>query len=145
MPELTIPLEGGLTICRIERACSYRPPTKPFTARVAFAAAHVVTNDVGIDWDKTLAFRRHLWSYGLGVAEAMDTAQRGMGLPWEGARELISRSLAEAQATGGLIACGAGTDQLPEGASVPLSEIIAAYEEQCEWIERHGGRVILMA
>src|SRR5271154_896888 len=130
MPELTLPLEGGLTVCRIERACSYKPPSKPFTARKAYAAAHVVPNDDGIDWDKTLAFRRHLWSYGLGVAEAMDTAQRGMGLPWEGARELIARSLAEAQTSSGLIACGAGTDQLPEGAPTPLSDIIDAYEEQ---------------
>jgi hypothetical protein len=145
MPELTLPLEGGMTVCRIERACSYKPPSKPFTARRAYAAAHVVPNGDGIDWDQTLAFRRHLWSYGLGVAEAMDTAQRGMGLPWEGARELIARSLAEAQTSGGLIACGAGTDQLAEGPPASLSDIIAAYEEQCAWIERHGGRVILMA
>ncbi len=145
MPELTLPLEGGLSLCRIERACSYRSPAKPLTARIAYAAAHVVPKDDGIDWDKTLAFRRHLWSYGLGVAEAMDTAQRGMGLPWEAARELIARSLAEAQTIGGTIACGAGTDQLPEGLRVPLAAIVAAYEEQCEWVERHGGRVILMA
>ena len=145
MPELTLPLDGGLTICRIERACSYKPPSKPLSARVAYAAAHVVPKDEGIDWDKTLAFRRHLWSYGFGVAEAMDTAQRGMGLPWEGARELIARSLAEAHTSGGLIACGAGTDQLPEGPPVNLTDIIAAYEEQCAWVERHGGRVILMA
>ena len=83
MPELSLSLDGGLTVCRIERACSYKPPAKPLSARVAYAAAHVVPKDDGIDWDKTLAFRRHLWSYGLGVAEAMDTAQRGMGLPWE--------------------------------------------------------------
>ena len=105
MPELTLPLESGLSVCRIERACSYRSPAKPLSARVAYAAAHVVPKDEGIDWDKTLAFRRHLWSYGLGVAEAMDTAQRGMGLPWESARELIARSLAEAHTSGGLIAC----------------------------------------
>src|SRR5271170_5364978 len=138
MPELTLPLDGGLTVCRIERACSYKPPTKPFTTRVAYAAAHVVPNDDGIDWDKTLAFRRHLWSYGLGVAEAMDTAQRGMGLPWEAARELIARSLAEAQNCGGLIACGAGTDQIPDDREAPIAEIVAAYEEQCGWIESRG-------
>jgi hypothetical protein len=153
MPELKLPLEGGLTTCRIERACPYRPSATPLTSRVAYAAAHVVPNVVpevgakhdGIDWDQTLAFRRHLWSYGLGVAEAMDTAQRGMGLLWETARELIARSLAEARTSGGVIACGAGTDQLPDDRSARLDEIISAYEEQCEWVERHGGRVILMA
>jgi hypothetical protein len=153
MPELKLPLEGGLTKCRIERACPYRPPAKPLTSRIAYAAAHVVPNavpevgaiDDSIDWDQTLAYRRHLWSYGLGVAEAMDTAQRGMGLSWETARELIARSLAEARTCGGLIACGAGTDQLPDDRPACLDEIISAYEEQCEWVERHGGRVILMA
>jgi uncharacterized protein DUF993 len=149
MPELKLPLEGGLTTCRIRQACPYRPPEKPLTSRIAYAAAHVVpdtlSRDETIDWERTLAYRRHLWSYGLGVAEAMDTAQRGMGLPWETARELIARSLAEAQAYGGLIACGAGTDQLPDDRSVRLDEIIAAYEEQCEWVEHRGGRVILMA
>jgi hypothetical protein len=145
MPDLMLPLEGGLASCHIERACPYRPPAKPLASRIAYAAAHVVPNAGGIDWDATLAYRRHLWSYGLGVAEAMDTAQRGMGLSWTKARELIARSLAEAQATGGLIACGAGTDQLPEDRQVRIDEIIAAYEEQCEWIESRGGLVILMA
>jgi hypothetical protein len=145
MPELTLPLEGGLTTCRIERTCPYQPPAKPLTARIAYAAAHVVPKNAGVDWDQTLAYRRHLWSYGLGVAEAMDTAQRGMGLPWETARELIARSLAEAKACGGLIACGAGTDQLPDDRPAHLGDIVAAYEEQCEWVERNGGRVILMA
>jgi hypothetical protein len=153
MPELKLPLEGGLTTCRIERACPYRPSGKPLTSRVAYAAAHVVpkvgpeigAKDGGIDWDQTLAYRRHLWSFGLGVAEAMDTAQRGMGLPWETARELIARSLAEARTCGGLIACGAGTDQLPDDRPARMDEIISAYEEQCAWVERHGGRVILMA
>jgi hypothetical protein len=145
MPELKLPLDGGLTTCRIQRACPYKPPAKPLTARIAYAAAHVVPKDGTIDWERTLAYRRHLWSYGLGVAEAMDTAQRGMGLPWETARELIARSIAEAQACGGLIACGAGTDQLRDDRLASLDDIIAAYEEQCEWVEGHGGRVILMA
>ena len=149
MPDLKLPLEGGLKSCRIERACSYRPPAKPLTSRIAYAAAHVVpdtsSKDNAIDWERTLAYRRHLWSYGLGVAEAMDTAQRGMGLGWEAARELIARSLAEAKSCGGLIACGAGTDQLPDDRPARLADIVAAYEEQCEWVERHGGRVILMA
>ena len=144
MPELMLPLEGGLTRCRIDRACTYRPPSAPIRSRVMYAAGHVVAGeDGGIDWGSTLAFRRYLWSYGLGVAEAMDTAQRGMGLIWESARDLIRRSLVESR--GALIACGAGTDQLPEERSVTLDEIVRAYEEQCEWVERHGGRVILMA
>jgi hypothetical protein len=114
------------------------------TSRIAYAAAHVVAMPDGetIDWEATLAYRRHLWSYGLGVAEAMDTSQRGMGLRWEDARELIAHSLREAQ---GLIACGAGTDQLPEDQPATLAQIIDAYEQQCEWIEKPGGRIILMA
>ncbi len=149
MPDLVLPLDDGLASCRIERACAYRPPAGPLRSRVAYSAAHVVANDdpardAGVDWESTLAYRRYLWSYGLGVAEAMDTAQRGMGLAWETARELIRRSLAEARASGGLIACGAGTDQLPDGPA-RLADIVESYEQQCEWIERHGGRVILMA
>jgi hypothetical protein len=98
-----------------------------------------------IDWESTLAYRRYLWDWGLGVAEAMDTAQRGMGLSWPAAQELIARSLADSKVTGGLIACGAGTDHLSETQSVTLEEIAEAYEEQCAFVERHGGRVILMA
>jgi hypothetical protein len=142
MPELNLP---GYGRARIERACPYRPPSAPLASRIAYAAAHVVPGDAGIDWETTLAFRRHLWSYGLGVAEAMDTSQRGMGLSWETARELIARSLAEARACGGLIACGAGTDQIPDDRAASIPEIVAAYEQQCEWIEGCGGRVILMA
>lgn len=126
----------------------YPPPEKPLTSRIAYAAAHVVPiagSQTEVDWESTLAFRRYLWSYGLGVAEAMDTSQRGMGLPWETARDLIARSLVEAQNCGGLIACGAGTDQIDDDATVTIDEIIAAYEHQCEWVESRGGRVILMA
>ena len=134
---------------RIERACTFRPPERPLQSRTAYAAAHVVakpdSNAAAIDWDATLAYRRHLWSYGLGIAEAMDTSQRGMGLDWESARELIARSVREAQACAGLIACGAGTDQLSEDGSHSLDQIFDAYQQQCEWVERHGGRVILMA
>ncbi len=137
MPEIKLPIG----VVNIERACPYKPPSRRLTSRIAYAAAHVVPSADGIDWERTLAYRRHLWSYGLGVAEAMDTSQRGMGFSWKGARELIARSLAE---SGGLIACGAGTDQLSDE-PVTLNQIVAAYEEQCEWVERHGGRVILMA
>jgi hypothetical protein len=114
-------------------------------SRVAYAAAHVVINPLEpqkLDMEATMAFRRHLWSLGFGVAEAMDTSQRGMGLDWAGARELIRISAAE---QGGPIACGANTDQLDPQRPANVDEVIAAYEEQCETIEAAGGRVILMA
>jgi hypothetical protein len=98
-----------------------------------------------LDWESTLAFRHHLWSSGLGVAEAMDTAQRGMGLDWGTTKELIRRSAAEAKLTRSPIACGAGTDQLAEGRHHPLPDIVRAYLEQCEVIESAEARVILMA
>jgi hypothetical protein len=127
-------------------------PGPPPRARVAFAAAHVVLDPASaghprpaLDMEATLGFRRHLWSLGLGVAEAMDTAQRGMGLDWELARELIRRSGLEAKATNAAIACGANTDQLGPGTAHPLDEVLAAYEEQCAFIEDAGAQVILMA
>ncbi|MFB7674981.1 dihydrodipicolinate synthase family protein [Kitasatospora purpeofusca] len=127
--------------------------TEPPAGRVVYAAAHVVADPLGdnapgapaaVDWDTTLAFRRHLWSLGLGVADAMDTAQRGMGLDWPATRELITRSGAEARASGGLLACGAGTDQLAPGAHT-LPTVTAAYEEQLDVVEAAGARPILMA
>jgi hypothetical protein len=120
--------------------------------RVAFAAAHVVADPLAggdpsgpaqLDWEATLAFRRHLWSHGLRVAEAMDTAQRGMGLDWAATQELIRRSAAEAKAVGGRLACGAGTDQLDGPASVDA--VRAAYEQQLEVIEGEGAPAIIMA
>jgi hypothetical protein len=98
-----------------------------------------------LDWERTLAFRRHIWKYGLGVAEAMDTAQRGMGLDWEASKELIRRSVAEAKAVGGRIVCGAQTDHLTAGSARELRDIEAAYEEQCEFVEKCGGQVVVMA
>ncbi|MBI4921267.1 MAG: dihydrodipicolinate synthase family protein [Devosia nanyangense] len=134
------------------------PPARYAAAdfpRVAFAAAHVVADPLAmcdpwdtpaIDWEATLALRHRLWDLGFGVAEAMDTAQRGMGLGWPEARELIARSLAEARGRpDALIACGAGTDHLAPGAVPGLDAIVAAYEEQIEAIEALGGRIILMA
>ncbi len=124
------------------------------SSRTVFSAAHVVADpyaDVGpddpaaVDWESTLAFRRHLWAHGLGVAEAMDTAQRGMGLDWAGAAELIRRSAAEAKAVGGRIACGVGTDQLPTTGEATLADVRAAYEEQLALAEEHGVQPILMA
>jgi hypothetical protein len=120
--------------------------------RVCFAAAHVVvdplaggdpTGPAQLDWEATLAFRRHLWAHGLRVAEAMDTAQRGMGLDWAATQELIRRSVAEARAVGGRLACGAGTDQLTGEAS--LDEVRGAYEQQLAFVEGEGAPVILMA
>jgi hypothetical protein len=116
------------------------------------AAAHVVADplsakepwlDAAIDWDATLAYRRHLWSWGFGVAEAMDTAQRGMGLDWTNSLELVRRSI-QAAGKGDVVASGAGTDQLPQGMH-SIEKIVAAYEEQCAAIEKLGGRIILMA
>jgi hypothetical protein len=128
--------------------------TGPLTSRTVFSAAHVVADpcaDVtpdgpaALDWDATLAFRHHLWSHGLGVAEAMDTAQRGMGLDWAGAAELIRRSGAEAKAVGGRIACGVGTDQLGPDGPADLAAIRRAYEEQLAVVEESGAQAILMA
>ncbi len=125
-----------------------RPPWpavhRPARTRRAYAAAHVAARPGGeIDWESTLAFREYLWSHGFGIAEAMDTAQRGMGLTWEQARELIARTAARAAQTGGLLACGAGTDQLSDGAS--LAQVSAAYEEQITAVESAGATVVLMA
>jgi hypothetical protein len=129
-------------------------PAGPLNVRIAYSAAHVVCDPLAdvdpilharVDWDATLMYRRYLWSLGLAVAEAMDTAQRGMGLDWGATKELIRRSLAEARAVGGRIACGAGTDQLAPSPRVTLADVAAAYEEQVSFIEHAGGRVILMA
>ncbi|WP_327349824.1 dihydrodipicolinate synthase family protein [Streptomyces sp. NBC_01321] len=129
------------------------PGGAPLASRTVFSAAHVVADPyadispddpAAVDWDATLAFRRHLWSHGLGVAEAMDTAQRGMGLDWAGAAELIRRSAAEAKAVGGRIACGVGTDQLPAGPAT-LAQVRSAYEEQLALVEESGAQAILMA
>jgi hypothetical protein len=123
-------------------------------ARVAYAAAHVVADPLAevdpwlgaaIDWDRTIAFREHLWDLGFGVAEAMDTAQRGMGLDWAASRELIRRSLAAARPRGGVVACGAGTDHLPPEKARDVDDVIDAYEEQVSAVEDLGGRIILMA
>src|SRR5699024_9297450 len=101
--------------------------------------------DSRIDWKLTMAYRHHLWSLGFAVAEAMDTAQRGMGLNWDRAQELISRSIKEAAAVNGRVACGAGTDHLPPQANLTLDDVQTAYEEQCDFVENEGGQIILMA
>ncbi|MBX4972598.1 dihydrodipicolinate synthase family protein [Rhizobium lentis] len=156
MTTINLPLDGkivpySLTGTPIELK---RRDAKSFP-RIAFAAAHVVADPLAdndpwlmpaIDWERTLAFRHRLWDLGLGVAEAMDTAQRGMGLGWPEARDLIRRALAEAAGRNdALIACGAGTDHLSPGPDVTIDTIIRAYEEQIETVEAAGGRIILMA
>lgn len=128
----------------------------PAFNRIAYAAAHVVIdprhqgadwlNNPRIDWDATLAYRHHLWRLGFNIAEAMDTAQRGMGVSWEIAKELIIRSLQEAQTVPGAdLAAGVGTDQLEAAHATTLEQVIAAYEEQMELVEQHNGKIILMA
>jgi hypothetical protein len=125
------------------------------TSRDVYAAAHTVvdpwsetgTNDSTqphIDWDSTMAFRHHLWSLGLGVADAMDTAQRGGGLTWPLAKELIRRSGTEARSVGGRLVCGVNTDQLEPGLH-SLATIQDAYLEQMEWAEQWGATPVLMA
>lgn len=126
----------------------------PPESRRVFAAAHVAadalasgdpTTDALVDWDATLAFRRHLWSLGLGVAEAMDTAQRGMGMTWSATQELIRRSIAEADSCNGTVICGVGTDQLADGVPHDRGAVVSAYEEQLGFVEGLGGRAVLMA
>ncbi len=159
MTSVLLPVSGG----RVERyalkntalpAVGGRIMSPPFN-RVAYAAAHVVVDplagadphlDAVIDWDATLKFRHYLWDLGFGVAEAMDTAQRGMGLDWPRALELIRRTLVEAKSRpGAVIRCGAGTDHLERGAARTLDDVTAAYETQIEAIEALDGRIILMA
>lgn len=150
---LLLPVPGGaLESYELKGPYDWPQTNAQPASRVAYAAAHVVADPLAdpspasLDWETTLAYRRHLWSYGLRVADAMDTAQRGSGLDWTAARELIRRSAAEAKAFGDpydLLACGAGTDHAPEVAS--LDAIAAAYEEQVAVVEEAGARVILMA
>jgi hypothetical protein len=140
---------GKLEEYRVGPGGSFRTVSK-IESRKAYAAAHVVADPLAesgaaIDWEATLRFREHLWSHGFGVAEAMDTAQRGMGLDWKSTRELIGRSTAAATAGKHAIVCGAGTDQLPSQKSHQLKEIVKAYQEQCHWIEECGGQIVIMA
>ena len=155
MPTLNLPIAGGRLASYATKPPRNFPAAKPPFNRIAYAAAHVVADpladgdpwlDAAIDWERTVAFRRHLWSLGLGVAEAMDTAQRGMGMDWKASLELIRRSLDAAKDfPGALIGCGVGTDHLEAGASVTIDDVIRAYEEQCAAVEKLGGRVVLMA
>lgn len=133
-----------------------RAPEVPLT-RTAFAAAHVISDPLAernpwdthpaVDWDATLAFRQGLWDQGLGLAEAMDTAQRGMGVDWETALDLIRRTMEAARAhpSKPRVACGAGTDHKSAHDLADADAIVSAYAEQMEAIESAGGQIILMA
>ncbi|CUW43435.1 hypothetical protein B3286c1_0738 [Brucella vulpis] len=154
--QLTLPDDkGSLRSYTLIGTQTPRPKSPPQFNRIAYAAAHVVSDplkdtrpwdDPAIDWGATMAFRHHLWSLGFRVAEAMDTSQRGMGLNWAGAQALIRRSLDEARSvTGADLASGAGTDHLDPAEAKNLDDVIKAYETQAGFIEKHGGRFILMA
>ena len=163
---ITLPLpDGNLETLALNPTGPWRKPTELLRSRKVYAAAHVTPKVLGnntpgapadIDWDSTLAFRRELWSWGVGIADAMDTAQRGMGLDWAAAQELISRSAAEAakiatpeRTVRDLLACGAGTDQLDpatvEAGEAGLAAVLAAYREQIAAVEASGAKVIIMA
>lgn len=153
---IRLPDESGALSSYALKASPVQVPQGPRKFnRIAFSAAHVVADPwaarepgVGpaIDWERTIAFRRHILDLGLGIAEAMDTAQRGMGLDWPGARELIERSLAAAEpAERGMIFSGVGTDQLDPDDARSIDDVIKAYDEQLSAVQGLGGRVVLMA
>lgn len=153
---LKLPTPGGaLENYTLRGAPPAQPAGRPVFNRIAYSAAHVVANpratidpwlQCAVDWDATIAYRRRLWSLGLGVAEAMDTAQRGMGLDWPTSLELIGRSLDAARDfPGALIASGCGTDHLAPEAARGVDDVIRAYEEQMAAIEKLGGKLIVMA
>jgi len=148
---------GGMETYRLAASRRFPAKLEGTLNRVAFSAAHVVCDPLAdvdpwlvaaIDWDRTIAFREHIWDLGLGVAEAMDTAQRGMGLDWPTSLELIQRSVRAAKARGAaaaLVFSGAGTDHLAAEDAKSLDDVIHAYEHQIAAIEKAGGRITLMA
>ncbi|MGV7214469.1 dihydrodipicolinate synthase family protein [Bradyrhizobium sp. UFLA05-112] len=146
--------DRSIEIYRLAASRSFPAKLEGTLNRVAFSAAHMVADPLAdndpwlsaaIDWDKTIAFREHVWDLGLGVAEAMDTAQRGMGLDWPTSLELITRSVAAAKRRNALVFSGAGTDHLAVEDAKGLDDVIRAYEEQIAAVEKVGGRIILMA
>jgi hypothetical protein len=155
--QITLPGADGRLAAYTLRGPGRFTPASPGTSlnRIAYSAAHVVADaraaidpwlQCAIDWDATLAYRRRLWRLGLGVAEAMDTAQRGMGLDWPTSLELIRRSIDAARdVPGALLASGCGTDHLAPDAPTSIDDVIAAYELQMAAIEKLGGRLIVMA
>ncbi len=144
---------GTVSTVELNSAPSFSKPGSPLTSRTVYAAAHVVPRTTAenvpgspadLDWDATLAFRHHLWSWGLGVADAMDTAQRNMGLDAAATRELITRSAAEARSVGGGLVVGVNTDHV-EDPVISLDAVIDAYKEQLHLTEDAGASVVLMA
>lgn len=147
-----VPTADGWRAVRLSEPRAWVDHPAPYRSRIAFAAAHVVADPLGdnvpgapaaVDWDATLAFRRHLFRYGMGVAEAMDTAQRGMGLDWPAVQELVTRSAAQARALGARIASGAGTDHREDLRT--LQDVVDAYAEQVAFVDSTGSQVVLMA
>lgn len=145
--------DGSLSDAELHDGAGYTRPTAPLRSRVAYAAAHVVPKVHGdntpgrpadIDWDATLAFRRHVYSWGLGVADAMDTAQRNMGLDPAAVRELIARSAEVARDEDASVVVGVNTDHVDEE-RIPLDRVIDAYKEQLHFTEEHGAGPVLMA
>jgi hypothetical protein len=152
-PSLDLPTADGVERHRMGEPRPWLRSAAPARSRVAFAAAHVVADPrrenapgapAAVDWSATMRIRRELWSWGLGVAEAMDTAQRGMGLDWSAVQQLVRLSAAEAAACGGLLVAGAATDHLPAGPA-SLDIVRAGYETQLEFLESLGVRPVLMA
>ncbi|MFU8851779.1 dihydrodipicolinate synthase family protein [Micromonospora sp. SL1-18] len=151
---ITLPTPGGGSeVLTLREPAGWQRPAGPPASRIAYAAAHVVADPYAdnapgqparLDWDATLDVRRNLWSWGLGVAEAMDTAQRGMGLDWAATRELVRRSAAEAAACGGRIVAGAATDQL-NGVPDTLDDVVTAYAEQVAFVQECGATAVVMA
>ena len=156
MPTIQLPAsDGSVQAHTMRQASRFALAGPPIEVRTVYAAAHTVMDArnskdpwdaPAVDWDATMAFRHRLWALGMKIAEAMDTSQRGLGLDWSGAKELIQRSLAESRTVPGAdLACGAGTDQLDPAEARSLDDVVAAYEEQLEHVEACGGRAILMA
>src|SRR6185312_8200167 len=153
---LTLPTASGkLAPYTLHGSVPVKPAPGTAFNRIAYSAAHVVADPLAavdpwlqaaVDWDATIRYRRHLWSLSLGVAEAMDTAQRGMGLDWATSLELIRRSLDAAKdVPGALVASGCGTDHLNIDDVKSVDDVIRGYEEQMEAIEALGGKLIVMA
>jgi hypothetical protein len=147
-------VDGSIENYRLAGSRTFSAKLEGALNRIAFSAAHTVANPLAdvdpwlspaVDWDKTIAFREHIWDLGLGVAEAMDTAQRGMGLDWPTSLELITRSVRAAKMRNALVFSGAGTDHLAIEDAKSLDHVIRAYEEQIAAVEKVGGRIILMA
>lgn len=153
MPLILLSADGAVTSTELNEAPGFPKPAGPLRSRVAYAAAHVVPVTWGdntpgrpadVDWDATLDFRRHVYSWGLGVADAMDTAQRNMGLDAAATRELIARSARVAREEGGSVVVGVNTDHVDD-AALSLDEIVGAYTEQLHYTEEQGAGPVLMA